>query len=500
MKRQEYKLLVENWNRFLVEENYRPTKTFKSNDDDELLYLLEWGDNLEKVIIESGDYLLLESLYESNNYVGRLIELKDTLKELFKVRKDAVDDKGNKVKYDDSKESQVKQEYTKLARAGMAAMTALKFATVVFAALNPNMAGGDIAPEKVWQNMNEPVKAAVLDTVEKETGVDPKEIPVQFMKFKKPIKIGPPVQKYSFKPVFIGPKVKKELATTIAKKVSKKVAPDIGEQIVDELGDMDLENVKDTLLDKAGELGIDDGGNLVLNTYTSEQEADMTLANTIAFTMAEKTPLGKTDVNVKSFNPDMSAGGEYDIKDVNDNFKNLPKEVKIKLLRAAKIKAIQDLTKIPGNKDLLKKAKSWTSTVTGYEGEGAGKIVDDQQHHVKGSKEARTLSTLYSTFGDIDFDYQKMNSLKDLEKIFDSNSAWTKITTLNSPQVDQIKGSVIAYVMYNCSNDKIDDLEDNLSKIPNIQQDLDNITDPATTYYIKGSQDHLTRDVKNKNK
>ena len=87
MKRQEYKLLVENWNSFLIkEENYSLIEQ-NIDSDAELLYLLEWGDKLESLIVESGDYLLLESLHESNNYFGLLIEFKDKLKSLFKARR-----------------------------------------------------------------------------------------------------------------------------------------------------------------------------------------------------------------------------------------------------------------------------------------------------------------------------------------------------------------------------------------------------------------------------
>lgn len=489
MKRQEYKLLVESWSRFLVkeEENY---SLIEQNIDDnaELMYLLEWGDKLEKLIIESGDYLLLESLHESNNYFGQLIKFKDKLKSLFKVRKDVVDDEGNKVKYDDSEESQVKQEYTKLAKTGITAMAALKAATIVMTALSPNTVAADQAPD-----FND-FPAGVQEVIKAETGMSSGELTkIQTMEFND-FHIGPRTQNLEFDAKKIGPseEFKAELALASAKSVAdepEKVKKETALEILDKLGlkgGLPDDFEKGAAEGKAVSLGIDTSGSVtVLNSFESTEEADMELANNIVKLMASQTDLGKTDVKTYDYSP-----SQDEFKQSLNNFKSLDKTTKIKLLRAAKLKAIKDLMeKYP---KIFDKAKSWTSTVWGFEGEGAGKDVSDMNHHeVKGSKEARVLSSLYGAFTDADFDFSGVKTFQDLEKVIDGHNSFAQVTGDNS-LADDVKGSIVTYVLKNCTNSGLEDLESNLSGIKHIDQDLESLTDAATNFKISGSQESYT--------
>ena len=485
MKRQEYKLLVESWNAFLFKEE-KSCKTIKQDpyNNTELTYLLEWGDKLENLIVESGDYLLLESLHESNKFIGKLVALKDKVKNSLKVRKDVVDDDGNKVKYDDSEDSQVKQEYTKLARTGMAAMTAIKIACIISAALSPHGLGSDKAPD-TFEELPPPVQRVISN----ETGIDTQELSkVQHITFDA-IKIGPSTQTMDgFDAINIGPseKFKEKIALATAKAASpepKNVDKETAQELLDKLGlkgglPDSVTDASEVAKGEAISLGIDTSGEVtVLNKFESSQKADMTLANNIVKLMSSNTDLGKTDVNTKDFTPTQD-----EFSQAKKNFSNLSTEVKTKLLRAAKFKAIKDLMK--NNKKVFDKAKSWTSTVWGFEGEGAGKDVSDMNHHkAEGSKEARAISALYGAFGDLDLDQVK--NMSDIEKVLDGHASFTQVTDDNSIAGD-IKGSIIAYVMKNCTDDGIEDLEENLGKINNIDKDLQDITMPATTYDIDG--------------
>jgi hypothetical protein len=492
MKRKEYKLLVENWNSFLIKEEENYSLIEQSIDSDaELSYLLEWGDNLERLIIESGDFLLLESLHESNSFLGKLIKLKDKVKSSFKVRQDVVDDEGNKVKYDDSEESQVKQEYTALAKTGMSAMAAIKIACIVSAALSPHGLGSDKAPDTF-----EELPPAVQQIISSETGMDSQTLSkVQHITFDA-INIGPRTQTLNdFDNFKIGPSkdFNEKIALAAAKNVAdepEKVKKETALEILDKLG------LKGGLPDgfeegaaggEATSLGIDTSGPVtVLNSFESTQEADMELANNIVKLMASQTDLGKTDVKTRNYTPSRAEFGQ-----TLKNFKNLDKPTKIKLLRAAKFKAIKDL--LSQNPKLFEKAKSWTSTVWGFEGEGSGKVVSDMNHHnAEGSKEARALASLYSTFTDVDFDIDKLETFKDLERVLKGHNSFTQVTGDNSIAGD-IEGSIITYVMKNCTDIGIAELKTNLSKIPNIDKDLDEITMPATEYKIRGTQKGYTK-------
>jgi len=494
MKRQEYKLLVENWNNFLIEEeqNYNLLEKSK-NSDEELLYLLEWGDKLEKLIIESGDYLLLESLHESNNYFGQLIEFKDKLKSLFKVRKDVVDDEGNKVTYDDSEESQVKQEYTKLAKTGIAAMAALKFATIIMTALTPNTVAADQAP-----NFDK-LPAGVQEVIKDETGMSSEDL-TQIERYDftdMPMKIGPGTEEIEFEEgIKIGPskEFKEKIALASAKSVAdqpEKVTKETAVELLDRLG------AKGGLPDdiqagaahgQAVSLGIDTSGPVtVVNSYESSQKADMGFANKIVKAIVAKTKLGKTDVKTRDYTPSREEFGQS-----FKNFAKLDRPTKVRLLRAAKIKALKDL--MAKDSDIFEKAKSWKSTRWGFEGEGGGKDVSDMDHHkAEGDKNARVLSALYGAFSDADFNLAGVKTINDLEKVLDGHNSFTQVTGDNS-LADDVKGSIITYVLKNCTDAEIDNLEDNLSKIGSmIDQDLQNLTDPATKFEISGHQDHYTK-------
>ena len=494
MKRQEYKLLVENWNNFLIEEeqNYNLLEKSK-NSDEELLYLLEWGDKLESLIVESGDYLLLESLYEADGFFGKLTRLKDKVKSALKVRKDVVDDEGNKVTYDDSEESQVKQEYTKLAKTGITAMVALKIATIIMTALTPNTVAADQAP-----NFDK-LPAGVQQVIKDETGMSSEDLAeIEHYDFTDmPMEIGPGTQKIDFKKgIKIGPskEFKEKIALASAKSVAdqpEKVTKETAVELLDRLGEkggLPDDMVAGAAAGKAVSLGIDTSGPVtVVNSYESSQEANMDLANQIVKSIVSKTKLGKTDVKTRDYTPSRDQFSQS-LK----NFAKLDRATKVKLLRAAKIKALKDL--MAKDSDIFEKAKSWKSTKWGFEGEGGGKDVSDMAHHkAEGSKDARVLSALYSAFSDADFDLAGVKTIQDLEKVLDGHNSFTQVTGDNS-LADDVKGSIITYVLKNCTDEEIDNLEDNLSKIgPVINQDMQSITDPSTEFKIRGTQDHYTK-------
>ena len=491
MKRQEYKLLVENWNTFLVkeEENYSLIEQ-NINSNAELLYLLEWGDKLERLIVESGNYLLLESLHESNSFLGKLIRLKDKVKSSFKVRKDAIDGEGNKVKYDDSEESQVKQEYTKLAKAGMSAMAAIKIATIIMTALTPNSLAAGSAPKNFQE-----LPPSVQQLISAETKIPAKDLTrIQSMEFND-FHIGPRTQNLEFDAKKIGPseEFKAELALAAAKNVAdepEKVKKETALELLDKLGlkgGLPDDFEKGSAEGRATSLGIDTSGPVtVLNSFESSEEADMELANNIVKLMASQTDLGKTDVKTYDYSPTQD-----EFKQSLNNFKSLDKSTKIKLLRAAKLKAIKDL--MEKHPKIFDKAKSWTSTIWGFEGEGAGKDVSDIGHHkAEGSKEARVLSSLYGAFTDDDFDFSEVKTFQDLEKVIDGHNSFAQVTGDNS-LADDVKGSIVTYVLKNCTDAGLEDLESNLSGVKHIDQDLEKITDAATTFKISGTQDSYTK-------
>ena len=83
-----------------------------------------------------------------------------------------------------------------------------------------------------------------------------------------------------------------------------------------------------------------------------------------------------------------------------------------------------------------------------------------------------------------------VGNLHNLKNALDYSGIKSKLISL----ADDVKGSIVAYVVKNCTDEEIKNLEDNLSGIGSvIDQDLQNITDPATEFTISGTQDHYTK-------
>lgn len=492
MKRKEYIRLLNEWNNFLISEN-KINNSYLLESLDELI---EWGDNLERLMNENLDLYLLESHFINEGIFSSFRKAKDKVKSFFSqgLTKEKIDDNGNIVRKDlNDKESAAVKEYTTLTRSVAALVLAASLATIVSGSMTSAGATNKDVQNTALKIMNNADINASANEDDNKTALkivkNPDSLPQP-----EPSRKGPSVVAggEGFTIIDIPVKEREE----IAKKVLISAEENSGnslEEIQKMLADQGYDNktFKELINDPEGALnaaatahGVD-LSNGSIATRNIEEVQDLSDANKLMNNFINAANLKGLKISPEKIKSGIDSFKPSAFK---VNMKKLGEQGREKLFNAARIYTLKKLKS--ENPDLFKNANKFMNKISNIEGGNIGeKGFSQQTQKGSGTKEAKMLVALYSSLDKNILKFIDSADVNTIQKELEGSLKFSGFKNTKSGIAAKVVEDFMYFVLANIGSDadNIDNILTALNNNSSLDFDVSKATKVLTKYHEKAN-------------
>lgn len=509
MKRNEYISLFNEWNNFLISEN----KEYNSYSLERLDELIEWGDNLERLMNENLDFYLLESHFINEGIFSSFRKAKDKVKSFFSqgLTKEKIDDNGNIVRKDlNDKESAAVKEYTTLTKSVAALVLAAKLATII--------SGSMISAGAINADGQDSQNKAAIEIMNNANNFDANENDMKTalkiattpdgLSFTIPqpenVKISPAPESNSsgdspsieaggegFKITSIPNETKQKIAEELlsgAAENSGNSLEDIKKMLADDGNSHEefnrLINDPEGKLDAAAVAHGVDLSNGSIATKTVEEIQDLSDANKLMNDFINASNLKGLKISQEKIKSGLDSFKPATFK---VNMKKLGKQGREKLFNAARIYTLKKLKS--ENPDLFKNADMFMSKISIVSGGNTGeKGFSQQTQKGSGTKEAKILAALYSGLDKVVQKYIDSTDAKTIQSELEGSFKYSGFKDTKSGIAAKVVEDFMTFVLANAGSDadNIDNILTVLNNNSSLNFDVSKATQVLTKYHEKG--------------